>query len=513
MNNIEPEQKPQFVVNANKVTRNTILLYFRQILILLVSLYSVRIVLSNLGAIDYGIYNVVAGVVTMFGFLSGAMATASQRYFSFELGRQNIEQLKKTFNISFIIYVCITVILLCLAETIGVWFVYTKLNIPIDRLPTARWVYQFSIISFVFTIMATPYMALIIAHEDMNIYAYLSIAEASLKLLIAFVLPLLGNDKLFYYGLMLALSVVMVTTLYRYTARRKYKECKESWYWDWPLFKEILSYTGWNTFGALVGVFKNQGINIVLNQYFNPIIVASRGIAYQVNSAVSSFAQNFSTAVRPQIIKSYAVHDITAMRKVVFQSCKTTFILMYLLTLPLVLEMQFVLRLWLKNPPDYAVIFTQLALLDALVESISFPIMTVAQATGKIKLYQSVVGGLLLLNLPISLIFIAFGYPAESVFIIAIILSAVAFIVRLLIVRQLVDFSIISFFRQVIMPLIITAFISLLVPLYVHNSLQEGFVRFVITGFLSVVSIILFTYTFALSKEERSVIARILKRK
>ncbi len=336
-----------------RIAKNTLMLYFRQILIMLVSLYTVRVVLETLGAEDYGIYNVVAGVVTMFGFLSTAMATASQRYFSFEIGRGDFEQLRKIFSLSLLVYFLIAILVLLLAETIGLWFVNNKLVISSDRKSAALWVYQISILSFLFTIITTPYMAMIIAREDMNIYAFVSIIETILKLGVVFILRLISWDKLVLYGILMLGVTLIITIIYQTICVKKYQECKFRFYWDNVIFKEITSYTGWNMFGASVGVFKNQMVNIVLNQFFNPVVIASRSIAVSVNTAVSSFSHNFSTAIRPQIIKNYATEQKEIMLSLMFRGIKGTYLLMYLFVLPMIFEAPVILKLWLKNPPAF----------------------------------------------------------------------------------------------------------------------------------------------------------------
>jgi O-antigen/teichoic acid export membrane protein len=489
--------------NTRRIAKNTLMLYFRQILIMLVSLYTVRVVLETLGAEDYGIYNVVAGVVTRFGFLSISMATATQRYLSFEIGKGDFEQLKKIFSLSFEIYVLIAVIVLLLAETVGLWFVANKLVIPMERQNAAFWIYQFSIISFVFSILTSPYMAAIISHEDMNIYAYVSIIEVALKLGIVFLLQLIQWDNLKLYGLLLCSVVALIALVYWTICRFKYPECKVSKYWNQKLFKEITSYTGWNLFGSLVGIFKIQAINILLNQFFNPVIVAARGIASTVNSAVISFSNNFSTALRPQIIKSYAADNRKEMLKIMFYGSKGTYFLMYLFTLPLVLEANTVLSLWLKSPPEYTVLFTRLALIDALIDSISYPIMTVAQATGKIKLYQSVVGGILLLNLPVSWVLLLRGAPAYSVMITAICLTFIAFIARLLILKRLIDYSMVYFLKEVLLPVTKISILSAIIPFILYNILETGIVRLLMVAGLSILSVCGFVYMFGLSYQDR----------
>jgi O-antigen/teichoic acid export membrane protein len=470
---------------------------------MLVSLYTVRVVLNTLGVQDYGIYNVTAGIVTMFGFLSGAMATAGQRYFSFELGRGDYEQLKKVFSLSLIIYVLIAAVILILSETIGLWFVSNKLVIPIERKDAALWIYHFSVISFMFSILSGPYMAMIIAREDMKIYAYVSIIEALLKLGMVFLLRFILWDKLVLYGLLMLIATVINTSIYSIICNKKYPECYFSFYWNKNLFKEIASYSGWNLFGASVGVFKNQITNILLNQFFNPVVVAARSIAAMTENAVTSFSQNFNTAMRPQIIKSYAAGEKEEMLLLMFRGSKGTYLLVYLFVLPLVIEMPMVLALWLKNPPEYAVLFTRLMLFDVLINSISSPLMTAAQATGRIKLYQSVVGGILLLNVPIAWITLLMGAPAYSIMIVSIIITYIAYIVRLFILKQLINYSIWKFIKTVYIPVCVISVISAIIPAICFYFLEQNVLRLCLVIVLSVISVGVHSYFIALNKDER----------
>lgn len=498
---------------TKRIAKNTLMLYFRQILIMLVSLYTVRVVLNVLGAEDYGIYNVVAGVVTMFSFLSGAMATASQRYFSFDLGKGDNEHLKTTFSVTFQIYVLLAAVVILLAETVGLWFVNHKLVIPAERMVAANWIFQAAIVSFLLTLITTPYMASIIAHENMNVYAYVSIIEAGLKLGIVFLLKILPYDKLIVYGLLLATVALINTSIYRLYCHKHYEECKFRFVKDVKLFKEIVSYSGWNLFGASVGVVKNQIINILLNMFFGAVVNAARAIASQVNNAVTSFSQNFSIALRPQIIKTYAAEQREECQKLVYRGCKFTFYLMYIFALPLILEMEIILKFWLKNPPELAGIFTRLALIDAVIDSISYPLMTLAQATGKIKLYQGVVGGILLCNLPISYIFLKLGVPAYAVMIVAIFITFLAFVVRLFIIKKLSGISIKKFIITAAMPCMLVSIISAAIPFLICIKLQESWTRFFITVFSSVLCSLLSILYLGMAKNERKAIIEKVKSK
>lgn len=506
-------ESTRYQSSTKRIAKNTLMLYFRQILILLVSLYTVRVVLNTLGAEDYGIYNVVAGVVTMFSFLSGAMATASQRYFAFEMGRGNEDGLQKVFSVTMTIYVLLALVIVVLAETVGLWFVYNKLVIPAERVAAARWIYQFAILSFMVTLLTTPYMASIIAHENMNVYAYVSIAEAALKLGIVFMLRVLPYDKLIVYGALLLIVACINTGLYRGYCKRRYAECHFRLLWDRALFTELVSYSGWNLFGASVGIVKNQIINILLNLFFGPLVNAARAVSAQVNSAVVSFANSFSTAMRPQIIKSYAAEKYEETMRLVFRGCKGTFFLMYLFALPLMIEMPYVLKLWLKEPPELSILFTRLALLDALIDSISYPIMTLAQATGKIKLYQGVVGGVLLLNLPVAYCVLRLGAPAYSVMIVAAGITLLAFIIRLCIVRHLAKLSLVQFVTKTALPVLAVAVCAGVLPVMINSRLAQGMLRLCVTVVISCCSTAFFVWLIGLSGEERVSVSSMIRRK
>ena len=498
--------------NTKRIAKNTLMLYFRQILIMLVSLYTVRVVLSVLGATDYGIYNVVAGVVTMFSFLSGAMATASQRFFSFAMGKGDSAGLKKTFSVTLSIYVVLFIAIFILAETVGLWFVSYHLVIPPERMTAAFWIYQAAVVSFMFTLITTPYMAAIIAHENMNVYAYVSIVEAVLKLAVVFALMIIPQDKLIVYGALMLFVAMVNTTLYRLYCRKHYEECKFKLVWDKGMFKEIFSYSGWNLFGASVGIFKNQLVNILLNQFYGPVVNAARAVSLQVSNAVTSFSQSFCSAMNPQIVKTYAAENKKDCMDLVFKGSKFTFYLLFIFALPLILEMHYVLSLWLKNLPDFAVLFTILTLVDVLVDSMSRTIIMLAQATGKIKLYQSVVGGILRLNLPVSYIALKLGAEAYCVLIIAIAMTLISSIVRVFILRRLTEFSILDFIKKAIIPIILVTLFASILPYFAREHFDEGFLRLCITSLISVISTSCFVLLFGVTKLERkNILAKIKK--
>lgn len=473
------------------------------LLTMAVSLYTSRIILNTLGVEDFGIYNVVGGFVTMFGFLNSSMASATQRFLSFEIGKKDYPQLARVFSMSLNIHFIIAFVILILAETVGLWFVNTQLTIPAERMIAAIWVYQFSILVLMVNIVSVPYNAIIIAHERMNVFAWVSVAEVSLKLLIVFMLQWFGFDKLKLYAVLMFGVSLIIRLIYGFYCSSKFKESKFRYYWDKTLFNTLINYAGWNLWGSVAGILYGQGVNILLNIFFGPVVNAARGIAYQVRGAVNQFVFNFQMAMRPQIIKSYAAEELKYMHQLIYQGAKYSFLLLFALSLPILLDTEIILKLWLKIVPEYTVIFTQLVIVNILIDSISGPLMTSAQASGKIKLYQGVVGGLLMLILPISYLFLKLGFPPEVTLYISIIMSIISFFARLKIVSKLVNLSIKGYIKNVILPIIPVILVSTLIPIGIKHFLTENFIHFLIITFISIICIIITIYFFALKKDEK----------
>jgi O-antigen/teichoic acid export membrane protein len=497
---------------TKRIAKNTIMLYFRQILIMLVSLYTVRVVLNTLGAEDYGIYNVVGGVVAMFGFLSGSMASTSQRYFSFEIGKGNLIQLQNTFSLTLLIYIMITVLVLLLAETVGLWFISNKIVIPQERRSAVLWIYQTSIASFVFTILTSPYMALIIAHEDMNIYAYVSIIESLLKLCVVFLLDLVAWDKLKLYGSILCIVNFINTAVYRTICILKYHECKFVFYWNKTLFKEIAKFTGWTLSGGVSGVLKNQGINILLNIKFGPLVNAARAVAMQVNSAVLCFAQGFSSSMRPHIVKLYASGEIKKMLDFVFTSVKVMSYLLFLVILPIQLELPSILRLWLKDVPEYTVLFVRIILIETMVESIGYPVNGAWIAAGEVKFYQIITSVILLLNLPLALVLTAFGISSFGVLIMSVLLSLTAFLLRLMIFSRQFKFSVSLYFTVILIPVLRVLAAGSVIPVVFSRLHPAGFSRIPLTMLISTISILTVVYCTGITVSERRYIKNTVRK-
>lgn len=496
--------------NNKRIAKNTLMLYFRMFFIMTISLFTSRIILRVLGVEDFGIYNVVGGIVAMLGVFNSAMTVSTQRFLTYELGRGDNEKLKKNFSMCFTIYAIVSILLFILAETIGLWFLNTKLIIPQDRIVAANWVYQFTIFSSIVSMMTNPYNASIVAHENMNVYAYVSIIDAILKLIIVYLLLVVNQDKLIVYSGLIMLVIIIDFTLYCAFCKKKYPETHYSFYWDPILFKQLISYSGWNIFGSLCGIAKGQGLNILLNMFFNPAINAARGIAFQVNNIVSQFFNNFFTAVRPQITKYYAQNDIENMFNLVFKSSKFSFYLILLISLPILIETPFIINLWLGQIPEYVVPFIRLIIIVTAIDSTANPIMTVAHATGNIKLYQSFVGTIIILNIPISYVLLSYGFSPISVFIVSIILSSISFFVRLWCVKRLIKFSIFKYLKDVCLVVLIVAFVSAIIPtiiLFVNKG--NSYIN-IINCIVCLLSTCISIYIIGLTKSERKHITRII---
>ena len=458
-----------------RILKNTLFLYARQILIIVVNLYALRIVLNNLGVDDYGIFTVVGGFVTLLAFLPGTMAAATQRFFAFALGQKDQEKLNKTFSANWLLYALIALVILLTLETVGFWYVSEHLSIPHDRITAAKTLYHFVVASFVLSVLSSPFMAIVIAHEDMHLYALISIIEAILKLGAAVLLVYIPWDSLPLYGQLLLVIAALNTMLYVVICLKKYAECQfRKLYWDIALAREILGFTGWTLFGQVSTVCRSQAITILLNQLFNPATVAAHAIAMTVASQVMVFAQNFNTGLYPSIIKTYAADQKKEMLALISNGSKLTFFLMWVFALPLLIEMDTILRLWLKTPPDAAVVFTRLAIVEALILSISLPVATAARAPGKMKFYEISLGSIQLLIFAVSWLLLKNGSPAETVYIVAIAANVLMFKVRLLIVNKLVGLPLMPYYKQVVGPSIVVVLASSLPIVWLREWLPTG---------------------------------------
>lgn len=492
--------------NNKRIAKNTLLLYFRMFLTMIVSLYTSRVVLNILGVEDYGVYNVTGGVIAMFAFLSTAMSSATQRYITFALGKGDKKRLNVVFNTAVFIHIIISLFVLILGETVGLWFVVNKLVIPEGREFAAMCVYQCSILTSLIAIMSVPYNADIVANEKMSAFAYISILEVILKLLIVFTLVVIPADKLISYAVLMVCVQISIRFVYVRYCSIHFEESKIQRVIDKPLLKEMASFAGWSFFGNFAYVLYGQGVNMLLNIFFGPVVNAARGIAVQVQTAVHQFAGSFQMAINPQITKNYASGNLQQMHMLMFRSSRFSFFLLFFLILPVLLETNFMLTLWLKIVPDNAVAFTQIMLCIMLLNPFASPLTIANQATGKIKIYQVVVGCTLMSILPVSYIVLKLGTPAYTVFMVHFVIEAIAVFLRMFMMRNLVDLPISQYVKNVYMPIAITVFIAIILPTFVHIQFEEGWLRFVLVGFTCVLSVGLSVFVIGLTKHEREII-------
>ncbi|ANI88872.1 hypothetical protein A9P82_05940 [Arachidicoccus ginsenosidimutans] len=500
---------------SKTIAKNTLFLYIRMLLTMGVGLYTSRVVLNVLGVSDFGIYSVVGGVVSLFAFFNAAMSSANLRFFAIDIGKKDWNNLHKTFNSSLIIHVGIAFVVLVIAETIGLWFVNYKLVLPTGRLKEANFVFQFSILSSIISITQDPFNALIIARERMNVFAAISIIEVILELVSVFLLRISPFDKLESYSVLLLVVMLIISSIYKIYCLKNFKESKFKYFRDKELYKKLVSYSGWTLFGNIAFVAKGQGINILLNIFFGTVVNAAYGIMLQVQNATNTFALNFQTAINPQIYKSYAHDNFIQLYKLIFQGSKFSFFVIFILLCPIVYNIHFILLWWLKTPPLYSDIFIIFALVNLSIECISRPLITGALATGKIKWYQIVVGGILLLNIPLTyILFRVISRPILFLFV-TIFLSLITLIFRLFFLKKLITLNVKSFVREVIYPILLVVVISglFLYGLDFILGKSTNFISLVLTSIFIVIitgSIIFFV---GVKKNEKFMIYGIIKNK
>lgn len=494
--------------NNKRIAKNTLLLYFRMLFLMLVSLYTSRVILNALGVEDYGIYNVVGGVVTMFSMLSGSLSAAISRFLTFELGRGDYKKLHKIFSSSVTIQIAIVLVIMVLAETIGLWFLNEKMVIPSERLTAANWCYQFSIITFAISLISVPYNAAIIAHERMSAFAYISILEALGRLSVAWCILQSPIDRLIFYGGMVALVGFIIFLIYMVYCKRHFDECTYHLIYDHDLLKQMFGFAGWNFIGASSSVLRDQGGNIILNLFFGPTVNAARAIAVKINSVVNGFVSNFMMALNPQITKSYANGNHEYMFKLIFQGARLSYYILLILCLPIILNTHYILVSWLKLVPEHTVLFVQLTLLFAMSECLSYPLVTAMLATGNIRNYQIVVGGLQMLNLPVAYFCLYMGAIPESVVIVAIILGQCCLAARLFMLHKMIGLKIISYLKQVYFNVVIVTILSSIIPFVVTQYFSESIISLIVNSIIAFSCTILVEFYIGCNRKERNFVFR-----
>lgn len=469
-----------------------------------VSLYTSRVVLNTLGVEDYGIYNVVGGVVAMFGFINGSMSSATQRYITFALGKGDEKRLHTIFCTTLQIHAFIAFIIVVLGETIGLWFLYNKMQIPADRMDAAFWVLQCSIVSTVVMIVSVPYNADIIAHEKMSAFAYISILEVVLKLAIVYMLVVFSFDKLILYSFLLLAIQLLMRFCYSIYCNRHFEETKYRHVLDKALFKEMTGFACWSMFGNLAAVLFGQGLNMLLNVFFGPVVNAARAVAVQVQNAIQGFVGNFQMALNPQITKNYAKGELSDMHKLMYRSARFSFFLLFFLSLPVLFETNILLTVWLKTVPANTVVFLRIIICTSLIYTLANPLIVANQATGKVKKYQAVCGTILLLILPVSYVCLRMGCPAYSVFIVHFTMESLTQLVRMILLRPLIGIRVRDYFLNIYRQVLIVVAVSVILPAAAYLNMESGLPRFLTVGVLSVISVSASAYLLGLSANERS---------
>ena len=478
--------------NNKRIAKNTLLLYFRMLFMMAVSLYTSRVVLNALGIVDFGIYNVVGGVIAMLGFLTGSLSAASSRYITYDLGRGNMNAMKKTFGNILSIHVVLALLILVIGETVGLWFMSTKLQIPVEREFAAYWVYQFSVFSMVVSVISVPYNAAIIAHEKMSAFAYITIVDALLKLLIVYLLVVVPYDKLIIYAILLFCVQIFDRVVYGVYCARHFEETRAKLSYDGKLFREIFVFAGWTMNGNLAVIGYTQGINILLNMFFGPAVNAARGIAVQVQNVCQQFCTNFQVALNPQLIKSYAKKNYIEMHELLIKSSKFSFYILFLLSVPLMLEAPLVLKWWLGVVPAHTVAFLRLILISSTFVALSNPIIVSVHATGDIKKFQIIEGTMLLTIVPIAYFLLkVFGIRPEIVFCVHIVVEICTQYIRLKLVLPMIGMSLYTYYKQVINPILLVLVVAPIFPLLLYFYLEQSNFSFFAVCIVCMFSIII----------------------
>lgn len=503
-----------FNTEANKrIAKNTLYLYIRLVFVLIISLYSSRIILHNLGVVDYGIYNVVAGFVSMLTLLNASLSNASQRFYNYEKGRNGILGMQKVFISAHFIQFLFIIVIVVLAETIGLWYVSNKMVYPIERETAVFVVYQSSVVALVFVLLQIPYSSAIIAHERINYYAIVGVIDVCLKLVIALILPLIPCDRLSLYGILITGGAFVDYLLYFFYARKKFSYLRFKLLFYRDTFTSMLKFSGWCALNSFSQTVRNQGLNILINFFFGPIVNAARGISYQVKTALLGFVSNITTAAQPQVVESYAAGNIDRSRKLMFTISKLTFFSLYIVALPIIVEVGYVLRLWLGDDiPDYSEVFTSLVLIITMVDIMLTPIGMFVSASGKVGRYNfwnSVLG---VCVLPVAYLFLKSGASPVSVFIVSLIFSIVMYFTSIIIISYETGVKVVHYLKDVLLPILFVVFSTVMFPLFIHYGLSSGFFRLIAVVAVVVISVTVSGYYLGLDRGEKELVISYIKR-
>ena len=499
--------------NNKRIAKNSIFMAIRMVFVLGITLYTTRVILNILGVEDYGVYNVVCGFVSMFAFFNISMSNGIQRFFNFELGKNGVDGANKVYNTALLIQFILAIIIIILTESLGLWYLHNKMVIPDGRMFAAEWIFQFSVMSFLFIIMQAPYAAAVMAHERMDFYAIVSVLDAVLKLGIVFAIPVLPGDKLIVYGLLYSLINILNFVIYYIYCKKNFAEIKIKRYFDKSLFQSMLGFSGWNIFGSISGVMKEQGINLVINLFFGPVVNAARGVAAQINGGLQSFVSNITTPVRPQVVQSYARGEYVRTMNLTYSVSKLSCCFLYLCALPVVLEIDYILRLWLGNTiPDHTNTFVIIVILTSFVNNLNAAVSGVIHASGKMMVYQTVSSTISLMCVPCSYFGLKFGMSPEFALLMVMGWAAISQIASLFILKTIVSYSIRDYVKSVLWPLLAVMIVTFWPALFIHEYMTSGFIRFLIVGITSVSVSSLGIYYIALNRSERGLINSFLSK-
>ncbi|MBR5593127.1 MAG: lipopolysaccharide biosynthesis protein [Bacteroidaceae bacterium] len=498
---------------ANKrIAKNTLLLYIRMGIMMIISFFTARITLEALGVVDYGINNVVGGLVSMFSLISSSLSSSVSRFMTFGLGQGDKKELNTIFSTSINIHIILAFIIIIAIETVGVWFLNNKMVIPAERLNAAHWILQSSTILFAVGLMSTPYNAAIIAHERMDVYTYFTFFDVLSKLVTIFAIKYYGGDKLILLAIISLIPPLIKQFYFWNYSKKHFEECTYHAVWDKRVFKEMFSFAGWNFIGCTAGLTKDQGVNIAINMFTGPAVNAARGIAMQINGIIGQFIGNFLAAINPQIIKEYAAGNLKRMHALVFKSTRFSYYLFLFLSIPVLLEVETILYIWLGQVPEHTVLFTRLVIILSLAEIISNALIRSQEATGKIRNYQIVVGGILLMNFPISYVLLRMGYFPEITVIVAIIISQICLFARLAFLKNMVKLPVRSFLKDVYCNVIIVSAIAFIAPFFCHIFIGGQYLRLFVVCIVSVITSGLTIYFIGCNKDERNLAKRYINK-
>ncbi len=499
------------MIDNKRIAKNTLLLYLRMFLLMGISLYTSRIVLETLGVEDFGVYNIVGSIIVLFSFINNALTAATRRFINFNLGKNNPQESAKAFSASLTIHFIICIILIIISESIGLWFLNTQLNIPENRMYAANWVYQFSILSACIGIIGAPYESTIVAYEKMSVYSYLSIIEGVFKLIIVYMLVICTTDKLIFYSALIFIVGILVSSAKWIYCSRNFPICRYQFMVDKPMLKAIASFSGWSLFGQIAYIGSTSGLNMIINIFCGVLLNAATGIAQQVNSAIYNFVSNFQTAFNPQLIQTYSSGNLEVHRVLLSRASRISYYLLYIISLPVLINTSYILHLWLKEVPDHSVTFTQLIITFSLIEALGAPLWMSMQATGKIKTYQIIVSSINALNIPIAFVCLYQGLAVESIFYAKILIGLLMYIFRVLYILPLINFSYMDYFKKVVYPTVAITLFTICI-LFIVSTHLDGGEKLLITTPLSIVLCAGSIYYIGINKQEKQTILQIIKK-